>query len=165
MVSLPFLLLLFLSDALDGFLARRWDVASDFGYILDGVADRSTHIALIVALTATGALSALLGFLLIFRDLVLYAARAFFDGWWTANAIFRSRVKLAAVAFKLTVGTIAVVSYMRAIEPNALSSGTAEVILRFAHSTTWLFVGWSYLLLAQQVHEYSSRPRHRGLDR
>jgi phosphatidylglycerophosphate synthase len=165
LASLPFLLLLFLTDVFDGFLARRWKVASDFGYILDGVADRSAHIGVVIALTAKSALSPVLGFLLVFRDLLLYAARAFFEDWWDANATFRGRVKLAAVLFKLTVGPIAVMSYVRTVAPHAVAVAHANATLTFFHSATWLFVVWSYLLLAQQVHEYSSNPRQRSRDR
>ena len=163
--SLPFLLVLFFTDVLDGFLARRWNVASDFGYILDGVADRSTHIALVIALTTTSALPPVLGFLLVFRDLLLYAARAFFDDWWNANASFRGRVKLAAVLFKVTVGVIALISYVRTTAPHLVAVADANSLLTFFRSATWLFVAWSYLLLAQQIREYASKPRQRRRDR
>ena len=163
--SVPFLLGLFLTDVLDGFLARRWNVASDFGYILDGVADRSTHIALVIALTATSDLSPVLGFLLVFRDLLLYASRAFFENWWNANATFRGRVKLAAVLFKVTVGVIALISYIRNVAPPLIALPDANALLTFFRSATWLFVAWSYLLLAQQIREYSLRRRQRSRDR
>lgn len=39
-----------LSDILDGWIARRFDMVSDFGKILDPVADKLTQMALIVCL-------------------------------------------------------------------------------------------------------------------
>jgi phosphatidylglycerophosphate synthase len=152
--SLPFLLLLFLTDILDGFLARRWMVTTDFGYVLDGVADRSAHIAVVVALVACRDLSPLLGFLLIFRDLLLYAARALFVTWWTSNGQFRKQVKVAAVLFKLTVGGIALMSYVREVAPRVMSSQLQQASVEWLRLATWIFAAWSYVLLAQQIHKY-----------
>jgi phosphatidylglycerophosphate synthase len=83
--SMILLLVMLLTDVLDGLLARQWKVTSTFGYVLDGVADRSMNIALIVALTALAKLSPLLSFFLLLRDVILYAARALFAEWWSAN--------------------------------------------------------------------------------
>jgi len=155
-VSLPFLLLLFLTDIIDGFLARRWNVATNFGYVLDGVADRSAHIGLVVALAARGELSPVLAFVLIFRDVLLYAARSLFETWWAANASFRRRVRVAAVLFKLTIGPIALLSYVADVAPSALTQFPRIATLAFLNAATWAFAVWSYALLAQQIREYAS---------
>jgi phosphatidylglycerophosphate synthase len=154
--SLPLLLLLFMTDIIDGFLARRWSVTTNFGYVLDGVADRSAHIGVVVALAARSELSAVLAFVLIFRDVLLYAARSLFETWWAANAAFRRRVKIAAVLFKITVGSIALMSYMTTVAPGVLSPIQRFATLAFLKAATWLFAAWSYALLAQQVHKYAS---------
>lgn len=156
LASLPLLLLLLATDLVDGFLARRWQVTSNFGYVLDGVADRSAHIGMVIALTARGTLSPVLAFLLVFRDLVLYAARAFFDNWWRANTMFRGRVKLAAVLFKLTVGSIALLSYIQiAFTERVPPEEIAKAIHLFVYAT-WAFAAWSYILLIQQIAHYAS---------
>jgi CDP-diacylglycerol---glycerol-3-phosphate 3-phosphatidyltransferase len=159
-VSIPFLVILFSTDILDGFLARRWRVTSGFGYVLDGVADRSTHIALIVALITKRELSAVLGFFFILRDLLLYAARAFFEDWWSANHHFRARVKTAAIAFKLTVGLIALTAYIRDVAPLSLPPSQLAIMLPVVHGATWVFAAWSYILLAQQVWRYTAIKQH-----
>lgn len=46
--------LIALSDWLDGFLARRWNVASRFGAILDPLADKLTQFTLLVLLAFGG---------------------------------------------------------------------------------------------------------------
>jgi CDP-diacylglycerol---glycerol-3-phosphate 3-phosphatidyltransferase len=157
--SFPLLILLFVTDVVDGFLARRWDVATHFGYVLDGVADRSTHIAVVVALTTTGVISPVLSFLLVFRDLLLYAARALFAGWWRSNAGFRFRVRVAAVLFKITVGAIALVSYLGAVVPRLMDAAVRQHVLDGLTAATWLFTVWSYWLLAQQIRRYASDAR------
>jgi phosphatidylglycerophosphate synthase len=137
-------------------LARRWKVATNFGYVLDGVADRSAHIALVVALTSRNDLSPVLGYLLIFREILLYAARALFETWWVSNTGFRLRVRLTAVLFKLTVGSLALLSYINDVAPQTLAPGLTQPIQAILRSATWAFAVWSYALLVQQVRRYAS---------
>jgi len=151
--SLYLLLVLFVSDVVDGALARHWGVTSHFGYILDGVGDRSTHLAMVVALTALSKMSALLAFFLILRDILLYASRSLFGTWWHANSHFRSRVRHTAVLFKLTVGGLIVLSYNETWHWWQISRRLSNI-----HDTlvvaTWIFALWSYALLVDQVSQY-----------
>jgi CDP-diacylglycerol--glycerol-3-phosphate 3-phosphatidyltransferase len=154
--SVPSMLLFFLTDVVDGYLARRWSVTTNFGYVLDGVADRSTHIAVIVALVERDALSSVLAFIIIFREVLLYAARSLFTAWWTSNRGFRLRVRITAVAFKVTVGVVALLTYLDDVGAHLLSPQSSQIVFTSAHAATWIFALWSYWLLAQQVHQYAS---------
>ncbi|MCL2354892.1 MAG: CDP-alcohol phosphatidyltransferase family protein [Oscillospiraceae bacterium] len=49
-MAIIFLLASGLSDVLDGVVARRFDLVSDFGKLVDPLADKATQIALIIAL-------------------------------------------------------------------------------------------------------------------
>jgi phosphatidylglycerophosphate synthase len=151
----PFIVGLFLTDLLDGFLARRWNVTSDIGYVLDGVADRSAHIAVAIALTVTNEISPVLAFFLIMRDLLLYAARAVFDDWWAVNTVFRIRVKITAVVFKGTIGAVAMLAYFRTVRPEFFSESETQQIHTVLICLSWIFVLWTYVLLAQQVRRYA----------
>ncbi len=78
---LPYILLFFLlicecSDLFDGYLARRWNLVTDLGKILDPVADCVTHISLFVTFTQ-GIVQLPLFFVLIFiyRELFIGALR------------------------------------------------------------------------------------------
>ena len=144
--------MMLLTDVVDGALARRWKVTSAFGYVLDGVADRSTNIALIVALTSLGAMSPLLAFAFLLRDVVLYAARSLFATWWTANQGFRVWVRLTAAAFNILVGSIAglvCAEKLRWITPEPLC-GAIGVL----GTSLWVLAVWSYALLVAQVLSY-----------
>jgi phosphatidylglycerophosphate synthase len=151
--SMVLLGIMLLTDVIDGALARRWKVTSAFGYVLDGVADRSTNIALIVALTSLGALSPLLAFLLLLRDVVLYAARSLFPTWWTTNHTFRSRVRLSALAFNILVGGLAGVVCAKKIGRGMFKLWGSDIECVLTVSL-WVFCVWSYTLLVAQVLSY-----------
>lgn len=155
------LILLIVSDLVDGALARHWRVTSSFGYVLDGVADRSTYIALIVALTSLGALSPLLAFALLFRDVGLYAARSLFRNWWEANRPFRTRVRITAAAFYALIGGMAIVVCTAKLRWLELQDPAAAAVMRDLKVGLWMFVLWSYALLAHQLWAYSEVPTER----
>jgi len=151
--SMILLVIMLLTDVADGALARRWKVTSAFGYVLDGVADRSTNIALIVALTSIGALSPLLAFVLLLRDVVLYATRSLFSKWWTANQAFRGRVRFTAAAFNILVGGIAGLVCAEKLGW-VMPAPWGSAIQPLLRASLWAFVVWSYALLAAQILSY-----------
>ena len=61
------------SDGLDGFIARRWGVASDFGAWLDPAADKLLMLLCLLALLAIGAAPLWLVALVVGRDLAIAA--------------------------------------------------------------------------------------------
>jgi cardiolipin synthase len=154
-VSIVLLAVMVLTDLVDGALARRWKVTSAFGYVLDGVADRSTNIALIVALTSLRALSPLLAFVLLLRDVLLYAARSLFSEWWKSNPAFRSSARITAAVFYVLVGGIAIIISVEKLgwiaDELLWAVETRQLLVR----GVWLLALWSYLLLAIQVRSYS----------
>jgi CDP-diacylglycerol--glycerol-3-phosphate 3-phosphatidyltransferase len=63
------------SDFLDGYLARRWQVATQTGYFLDGLGDKTFHFAVLLVILREHASPTLLIWLLTVREVVLYALR------------------------------------------------------------------------------------------
>jgi phosphatidylglycerophosphate synthase len=63
------------TDFLDGYLARKYGIASESGYIIDGLADRAFYIALILAMVGAHSLSLIAAWLLIIREIAMYALR------------------------------------------------------------------------------------------
>lgn len=59
------------SDALDGFLAKRFDWSTRLGGMLDPVADKLLVISVFLTLTALGAVPALLAAIVVLRDVVI----------------------------------------------------------------------------------------------
>ncbi len=60
-----------LSDAVDGFVAKRFDQRSKFGALLDPIADKTLIVSLFVTLGISGFLANWLVILVVFRDLLI----------------------------------------------------------------------------------------------
>lgn len=67
------------TDILDGHLARRWHVETEIGYFLDGLGDKAVYIAILLVMSREHASSTLLIWLLIAREVFLYALRSIDD--------------------------------------------------------------------------------------
>lgn len=63
-----------LSDAVDGFLAKRYDMASDLGAYLDPIADKALLVSIYVALAVVGVLPAWIAVLVVSRDVMIVSA-------------------------------------------------------------------------------------------
>lgn len=63
------------SDFFDGRIARKYNLVSKFGYVLDGLGDRACHISAYLLLSITGVLNILVVWILIFREISQYAVR------------------------------------------------------------------------------------------
>jgi cardiolipin synthase len=75
-MRLAFLLFLTagISDAIDGFLAKRFGMATELGGYLDPLADKVLIVSIYVALGITGALPAWLVILVVSRDIMIVGA-------------------------------------------------------------------------------------------
>lgn len=65
----------FLTDVIDGQLARRLGVASDAGALIDGIGDKAFYVAVYMVMAAEQIGPSLLLWGLIIREVVLYALR------------------------------------------------------------------------------------------
>ncbi|MGH2737049.1 MAG: CDP-alcohol phosphatidyltransferase family protein [Actinomycetota bacterium] len=68
-----------ITDFFDGYIARRFNQVSEFGKLIDPLADRVFIVSLAVALVATGAMHWLLAFAIVARDLILLSAFPLFE--------------------------------------------------------------------------------------
>lgn len=89
------------TDISDGRIARRYQLATKFGYLLDGIADRATYIAIILGVAWRDGLSLLLGYALIVRDLLLYGTRAYYPRWNTTLRRQRRVAKVHALSVRV----------------------------------------------------------------
>lgn len=89
------------TDLLDGFLARRYKLSSQMGYILDGLGDRAVYIAVILTIGRTNQMEILVIWLVVFREILVYAVRLLSPEWFDYTPATRVLSKSHAVAFRL----------------------------------------------------------------
>ncbi len=63
-----------ISDAIDGFIAKRFDMASELGAYLDPVADKALIVSIYITLALVGAVPAWLVILVVSRDIMIVTA-------------------------------------------------------------------------------------------
>jgi len=63
-----------ISDAIDGFLARRFGMQSELGAYLDPLADKALLISIYVSLAVVGVLPGWVAILVVFRDIMILMA-------------------------------------------------------------------------------------------
>lgn len=95
-----------LTDQLDGYLARRWQVESRFGKIADPLADRLMIGTAAVLMLATGRIPVLAGLVILGRDVLLVIGyRILSPGGYELEVTFLGKlatwVLYAALAFAL----------------------------------------------------------------
>jgi phosphatidylglycerophosphate synthase len=92
------------SDFFDGRLARRYGVASKFGYVLDGLGDRACHISAYLLLFMANILSVLVVWILVFREISQYAVRLVETEWHsTQSRLDRIVAQLYTTIVQLTL--------------------------------------------------------------
>ncbi|WP_262027190.1 CDP-alcohol phosphatidyltransferase family protein [Microvirga sp. Mcv34] len=62
------------SDAVDGFIARKFDMRSEFGSYIDPLADKSLLVSIYVTLAIVGAIPGWLAIVVVSRDAMIVAA-------------------------------------------------------------------------------------------
>jgi phosphatidylglycerophosphate synthase len=77
-VSVALCLIALVTDILDGYLARRLEVASIHGRLWDSLGDKSFYVAIIIAYNTQGFLGPLVSWALIVREVALYITRVLF---------------------------------------------------------------------------------------
>ena len=93
------------TDFLDGYLARRWHVVTDVGYVLDTLGDRAMHLSLTLVVLVRYVINPIIVWLLVFRDIGIYAVRILSINWLAKckKARWMSLVHAAAVRIWLSL--------------------------------------------------------------
>ncbi len=63
-----------ISDAIDGFLAKRWNQVTEFGKYLDPLADKALLVSIYITLGVQGHLESWLVIMVVFRDVMIVGA-------------------------------------------------------------------------------------------
>ena len=69
-----------LTDILDGFIARKFNFITNFGKLIDPLADKSTQVAVLAALTFRGIIPLWMLIIVFVKELVMVAGASFLYG-------------------------------------------------------------------------------------
>ena len=102
-----------LSDVLDGIIARRFNLVSDFGKLVDPLADKTTQIALIIALSLRGVVPLWIVLIVSLKESIMIAVAIFL---YVKKLVVSSKWygKLATVLFYTAVGISLAIMYWNA---------------------------------------------------
>lgn len=98
------LVIAMVTDALDGYLARRWGTTSELGYVLDTMGDRAIHLALVLVFLVRYSFHPLFVWLLIFRDVGIYAVRVLSKEWLQKSRQMRGISLFHAMSLRIWLG-------------------------------------------------------------
>lgn len=99
-----------LTDVLDGIIARKFDCITNFGKLVDPLADKATQIAILVALTVQGIIPLWILIIVFVKEFGMIAGASFLYG---KEIVVSSRWfgKLATVLFYIAIVCSLLISY------------------------------------------------------
>ena len=80
LVAFIFLTLSGLTDVLDGFIARKFDLISNFGKLVDPLADKATQISILTTLTLKGIIPLWMLIVIFLKEFLMIAGASFLYG-------------------------------------------------------------------------------------
>ncbi|HKR02259.1 MAG TPA: CDP-alcohol phosphatidyltransferase family protein [Pyrinomonadaceae bacterium] len=151
-VTISILALAMVTDALDGYLARRWGTTSDLGYVLDTMGDRAIHLALVLVFLVRYSFHPLFVWLLLFRDIGIYAVRVLTKDWLDKSRQMRPVFLFHTTCLRIWLGSFLIRDgfrvFMRSDVLNTFAFEAAQITLLcitivvsyygLFHSFSWL---------------------------
>jgi cardiolipin synthase len=130
-----------ISDALDGYIAKRFDRRTRLGALLDPIADKALLVGVYVTLGIAGQLPHWLVILVVLRDVLILGGFALIQATTAPHRLgplFVSKVNTSV--------QIALVGFVLARLGLGIDEGTVTAILIVAAALTTVLSGLSYLL-------------------
>jgi len=126
------------SDALDGWIAKRWDQRTPLGALLDPIADKALLAAVYITLGFAGALPSWLVVLVLLRDLLIVGGYLLSHGTHAPEPLFISKVN--------TLVQIALVGFVLARLGLGVDDEWVTSLLVVLTAVTTVWSGLSYLV-------------------
>jgi cardiolipin synthase (CMP-forming) len=126
------------SDALDGWIAKRWDQRTPLGALLDPIADKALLAAVYITLGFAGELPHWLVILVVLRDLLIVGGYLLSHGVNAPEPLFISKVN--------TLVQIALVGFVLARLGLGIDEALVTSFLIAAAGVTTVWSGLSYLV-------------------
>jgi cardiolipin synthase len=126
------------SDALDGWIAKRWDQRTPLGALLDPIADKALLAAVYITLGFAGALPEGVVILVVLRDLLIVGGYLLSHGVNAPEPLFISKVN--------TLVQIALIGFVLARLGLGVDEALVTSFLIAAAGVTTVWSGLSYLV-------------------
>ena len=134
-----------ISDAVDGFIAKRFDAETEFGRYLDPIADKVLLVSVYLALGNEGYLETWLVIMVVFRDALIVGGALLFQTLTqslTMQPLMVSKVN-TVTQIVLAAAVLGVNGY--AIAGDGVAEGVVEVLV-YAVTVTTLLSGGAYVV-------------------
>lgn len=86
-ISMVLVIIIIISDILDGRIARQYAIQSEQGYVLDGWGDRAFHIAIYLIFFDQKFFGIGFVWILVFREVTIYAVRVSDSTWHSTQTL------------------------------------------------------------------------------
>jgi len=142
------------SDALDGFIAKRFDQRTRLGALLDPLADKVLLVSVYVTLGIAGQMWPWLVVLVVFRDIMII-------GGFLLIQTVAALPKPAHPLFISKVNTgvqVAMVGYVLARRGLGASAGSIDLLLGIVVAVTTVASGLTYLVRWARIVAHSEQP-------
>lgn len=120
--ALIFLLLSGLTDVLDGFIARKFNFITNFGKLIDPLADKTTLVAILVTFALKDVIPMWLLIIVFMKEFAMIAGASFLYG---KELVVSSKWfgKLSTVLFYTAIGSSFVIKYWNSYVANSINAG------------------------------------------
>lgn len=133
-----------LTDLLDGYLARKWKLESEFGKLFDPMADKILNIAALFMLSRIGFADVIACIIITVREFCVPTIREYYS----AKGVKFPTLKSAK--YKTAFNMIAVLFLLYAIKNNELTYILIGNITLYLSATLAVLSGYFYIMLAQR---------------
>ena len=130
------------SDAIDGFLAKRWDQVTEFGKYLDPLADKALLVSIYITLGVQGHLESWLVIMVVFRDVMIVGAVILYQ-----TMVVKIEMNPLVISKVNTVAQIILAALVLGSKGLDLNAGVLFEVMVGIVSVTTLISGLSYLLV------------------
>lgn len=130
------------SDGVDGYIARRFDMRSEFGAVIDPLADKALLVSIFVTLAVVGVLPVWLAILVVSRDAMIVAA-------FLVSSLMRRPMKVAPLAISKvnTFVQIAFAAVVLGAPAFAIDLGFVMTALMLAVAALTIVTAAAYLVI------------------
>ena len=133
-----------LSDALDGFIAKRFDMETELGKYLDPIADKALLVSVYVTLGVEGHVASWLVILVVFRDVSIIGGALLFETMTHSLTMQPLTISKINTAVQITFAAAAMASigygleWKGAMDLLALATAVTTVASGLGYAVAWV---------------------------